>query len=258
MCQHSDSLAHYGVKGMKKGLRRFQNEDGTLTAEGRSHYGIGEERIPGRQPTAAPRVSKEQHNYRVRKYGKQSAKVLERKPKQMSPQEKAARDAKRKKIIAAAALTAVAAIGIGVAVKQRSKTTRNLIEMAKNKVHKEFVTKQNELDRRVNLTKNERQGEQTRLNQERTKAMMGIYSRGSAKRALGINGKKNREKAKAYIRDNNLRRIKTSEIIERRTGKLIEGMERSRISGNMRSYSERKRRRLAERYARQMSRSGTI
>ena len=33
-------LAHYGVKGMKKGDRRWQNEDGSLTAEGYIHYGI--------------------------------------------------------------------------------------------------------------------------------------------------------------------------------------------------------------------------
>ena len=30
-------LFHYGVKGQKWGVRRFQNKDGTLTAEGRAH-----------------------------------------------------------------------------------------------------------------------------------------------------------------------------------------------------------------------------
>ena len=31
-------LVHYGIKGQKWGLRRFQNEDGTLTQEGRERY----------------------------------------------------------------------------------------------------------------------------------------------------------------------------------------------------------------------------
>lgn len=41
--RRSDSyLIHYGVSGQKKGVRRFQNDDGTLTAEGREHYGVGD------------------------------------------------------------------------------------------------------------------------------------------------------------------------------------------------------------------------
>ena len=32
-------LAHFGVLGQKWGIRRYQNEDGTLTDEGRRHYG---------------------------------------------------------------------------------------------------------------------------------------------------------------------------------------------------------------------------
>ena len=35
-------LIHYGIKGQKHGLRRYQNEDGTYTEEGKRHYGIGE------------------------------------------------------------------------------------------------------------------------------------------------------------------------------------------------------------------------
>lgn len=33
-----DFLEHYGVKGMKWGVRRFQNKDGTLTSSGKTRY----------------------------------------------------------------------------------------------------------------------------------------------------------------------------------------------------------------------------
>lgn len=34
-------LYHYGIKGQKWGIRRFQNEDGTLTTAGKDHYRTG-------------------------------------------------------------------------------------------------------------------------------------------------------------------------------------------------------------------------
>lgn len=38
---YSDELLHYQVKGAHWGVRRWQNLDGSLTPEGRIHYGIG-------------------------------------------------------------------------------------------------------------------------------------------------------------------------------------------------------------------------
>lgn len=34
------SLYHHGVKGQKWGIRRYQNDDGSLTAEGKKRYGV--------------------------------------------------------------------------------------------------------------------------------------------------------------------------------------------------------------------------
>ena len=43
MAKYSDraELAHYGVTGMKWGVRRYQNQDGTLTPAGKERYGAG-------------------------------------------------------------------------------------------------------------------------------------------------------------------------------------------------------------------------
>lgn len=247
-----DELMHYGVKGQRKGLRRYQNEDGSLTAEGRDHYGVGEERQPG--STASTQQSNSERNYRVRRFGKSSAKVLEKKPQTLSPKEQAARDAKRKKMIAAAAGLTIVAIGIGVAAKQHSKLTKNLIEAARLEVHDKYQRKQEELDRRTDLTKTERYGAQSQLSLERHKAIDDVYSRGSAKKVLGLNGRENRERYKSFIKNNNLRKVKTSELVERRTGSLVEGHYRSRRTGRMEPYTERMRRRRAE----QIVRRGTV
>lgn len=39
----SNYLIHHGIKGQKKGIRRFQYEDGSLTPEGRARYGYNSE-----------------------------------------------------------------------------------------------------------------------------------------------------------------------------------------------------------------------
>lgn len=38
MAGNQDFLRHFGIPGQKWGVRRYQNEDGTLTEEGRQRY----------------------------------------------------------------------------------------------------------------------------------------------------------------------------------------------------------------------------
>lgn len=40
MTYETNYLEHHGIKGQRWGTRRFQNEDGSLTAEGRERYGV--------------------------------------------------------------------------------------------------------------------------------------------------------------------------------------------------------------------------
>lgn len=44
-------LYHHGVKGMKWGVRRYQNKDGSLTAEGRRRNALSDEGIASRKHT---------------------------------------------------------------------------------------------------------------------------------------------------------------------------------------------------------------
>lgn len=49
---YSDELLHYQVKGAKWGVRRWQYPDGSLTPEGRIHYGIGPARSESAEKAA--------------------------------------------------------------------------------------------------------------------------------------------------------------------------------------------------------------
>ena len=57
---NKNELYHWGIKGQKWGIRRYQNEDGSLTPEGRKRYGVyndlfGRARVANKKVAAANR-----------------------------------------------------------------------------------------------------------------------------------------------------------------------------------------------------------
>ena len=50
-----DYIAHHGIKGMKWGVRRYQNPDGSLTSEGRIRYGLKTVGRVGKELSGVPK-----------------------------------------------------------------------------------------------------------------------------------------------------------------------------------------------------------
>lgn len=55
---NKDELEHFGIKGQKWGIRRYQNPDGTLTEAGKKRYAVLEEKLNRQDSKATARVEK--------------------------------------------------------------------------------------------------------------------------------------------------------------------------------------------------------
>ena len=55
-----DYLEHHGIRGMKWGVRRYQNEDGSLTTAGKQRYGMNEGE--GQRKTSARKMQRDANN----------------------------------------------------------------------------------------------------------------------------------------------------------------------------------------------------
>lgn len=64
---YDENLEHTGIKGQRWGIRRYQNEDGTLTEAGKARYGRSIRKIQRLESKA------EYQKYRATKFKKKSA-----------------------------------------------------------------------------------------------------------------------------------------------------------------------------------------
>ena len=70
----NNSIYHYGIKGMKWGVRRYQNKDGSLTTAGKRRY--------------ADNYSSQQQKRDEKIYGKGAVKRINKNKSGLSPRSK--------------------------------------------------------------------------------------------------------------------------------------------------------------------------
>lgn len=113
-------LAHHGVKGQEWGKRKYQYEDGSLTPEGKKHYGVGDG--DGTNKKAPPTKAKKQVSNTKPK--DKPADTSEKTPEELQA-EAAQKAARRKKIAIAAGVTAAAVVGVLLAKKYHDMKIQN-------------------------------------------------------------------------------------------------------------------------------------
>ena len=89
---YENYLAHYGILGMRWGVRRYQNRDGSLTAEGRKRLGIKDSGSPRHAPSNAQKRSRQEHAEAERVRKEAEAKEQREKEKKLALEKGTAAD----------------------------------------------------------------------------------------------------------------------------------------------------------------------
>lgn len=162
-------LMHHGIRGMKHGRRRFQNEDGTWTEAGlearRKREGFGEERKAKRQEKKAARAEKRQERKAARKEARAEFAERQRKKKlsNLSDEELKAKIERMKleaeyKDLKQSPLT-----------KAGIKFVSDYFQNRRIKEERAYNAKQEKLSREHEMAKLKEQTEQTKLRSEADK-----------------------------------------------------------------------------------------
>lgn len=114
-------LEHHGIKGMKWGVRRFQNADGSYTSAGKGRYGIGD----GQSYTGVK--STRGIGEKIKNAAGNAGRKIS--GADLTPEQKAARNAKIKKVALAVAGTAAVAAGTYAAHKYYKSTMAEAMSM---------------------------------------------------------------------------------------------------------------------------------
>lgn len=115
-------LAHHGVKGQKWGVRRFQNEDGSLTDKGVKRYSTKAARLYYKAERNKIKQDKANTFYEYKKAGKKARKASAKSDRVSAGLSKQAVDKGRLKVASsrnlkfkAASVASAAATGVGIA-----------------------------------------------------------------------------------------------------------------------------------------------
>lgn len=120
-----NELMHFGIKGQKWGVRRYQNKDGTLTPAGRKKYGSDDHRkvseIRKKSISEMSNNELKEANYRLNL-------------------EKQYKDLTRKKSIGKKAVTAfIGTASTIVAIEGATKTYKRVADLALKKIGKNSI-----------------------------------------------------------------------------------------------------------------------